>query len=477
MNRRALFSTLSAAALRSQTPPDRPNVLFYFPDQVRACDIGCYGGGHNAPTPNIDRLASQGVRFTNALSTFPLCTPYRAMLHTGRLPSQTGVMMNWVNLRSNGDSLADTFARAGYLTSFIGKWHLASGRETGRLKRDDPAPPPNRHSEFVPPGPARLGYQQWHAYNFHMEFARPYFYRDEPRRLLMPGYETDAETTIAREVMHGARANRQPFFVTVAPHPPHPPWRAEQTPPASLARIPRELQWRPNVKARRDSPTYDPRCYYGMLSNIDDNVGALLEYLEKNDLADNTIVVFTSDHGEMMASHGRYEKMVPYAEAIDVPLIIRWPKRFRPGQVIDALATPIDHFPTLTALCGLTPPAGLPGLNLFGPTHRDAALLMNYSSHWDFPETNTLWPEWRGVRTKQHTYVRWLNGAEELYDLVADPYQMRNLATLKAPPAPLARLRQRLTQLLAEAKDDFRPGDQYAAWFNAQRDIVRPPLP
>ena len=104
---------------------------------------------------------------------------------------------------------------------------------------------------------------------------------------------------------------------------------------------------------------------------------------------------------------------------------------------------------------------------------RDAALMMNFVSHWDYPETGTLWPEWRGVRTKQHTFLRWLNGAEELYDNQADPYQYRNLLNNGPEPAVAGRLRGRLNDLLREAKDDFLPGNRYREWFTLDRDVVR----
>src|SRR5579872_3957364 len=145
-------SGLSAAFAAAR----RPNVLFFLPDQVRKCELGCYGGGENSPTPNVDRLAQQGVRFQNCLSTYPLCTPYRAMLQTGRLPSISGGVMNWINLPATGHSMGEDFNAAGYNTGYIGKWHLAAGRMAGTLDRNTP-PPPRKEPEYVPPGPGRMG--------------------------------------------------------------------------------------------------------------------------------------------------------------------------------------------------------------------------------------------------------------------------------------------------------------------------------
>jgi arylsulfatase A-like enzyme len=341
------------------------------------------------------------------------------------------------------------------------------------------APVGSSEPEFVPPGPGRLGYQHWAAYNFHTNFASAVYYRDTPDRLTMPRYETDSETDMAIEFMRSRTAAKKPFFAMVAPHPPHPPWRANQVPAGCLDRVAPQLSWRPNVKARLDSSNKDPRCYYAMISNVDDNIGRLMSFLDESGAAANTIVVLTSDHGEMLASHGRYNKMVPYAEAVNIPLIVRWPGRVRAGSNSDALFTPMDHFPTLVRLCGLETPDIVDGMDLSpqdlgrrGP-ERDAALMMNFVSHWDYPETGSDWPEWRGLRTKQYTYARWLNGPEEFYDNAADPYQMRNLFDGRNAPVAMQHLRGRLRDLLRESHDEIPPGTAYGEWLTPQRNFVR----
>jgi arylsulfatase A-like enzyme len=159
------------------------------------------------------------------------------------------------------------------------------------------------------------------------------------------------------------------------------------------------------------------RCYLAMCANADDNVGRILSCLDQSGRADDTIVVLTSDHGEQHGSHDRVNKMVPYAESVNIPLIVRWPGRIPEGGTSDALYVPMDHMATLCGLAGLDAPETSDGLDLSGavlggsgPT-RDAALMMNYCSDWDFFQSGTRWPEWRGVRTRRHTYVRWLTGS------------------------------------------------------------------
>jgi arylsulfatase A-like enzyme len=220
------------------------------------------------------------------------------------------------------------------------------------------------------------------------------------------------------------------------------------------------------------------RYYLAMVKNMDDNLGRLLDYLAASGLAEDTIVVFSSDHGEMHGSHGRLNKMVPYAEALSIPLIIRWPNRIAPGSQLDALQTPMDHLPTLCGLAGLSIPSEVDGVDLsrvvLGEVadDRDAVLIGNYTSDWDFLQTGTSWPEWRGVKTRQYSFCRWLTGSEELYDNIADPYQLTNLASDRSAASMLDQLRARMWELLAVAHDDFRPGTGYGDWYDDRRNLI-----
>ena len=493
MDRRA-FLRLAAAGTAGAALPgcgglgtrQRPNVLFVFPDQLRANMCSVYGG-QNIATPNIDRLASEGVVFTNSVSTCPLCTPYRGMLQTGRYPTHSGIIINFIEASpaQNPHCLADVFAAAGYETGFIGKWHLAAG-----VNKAVPlggghavcAQEDNPDYDFVAPGPRRLGYRHWQANVFHYDYQNYWWYEDEPERRYSGRYETDTQTDQGIAFMEKCRQSGQPFLLTVAPHPPHPPFVSSYTPEGYLERVPQALWWPPNIPA--DNPCSDDelRCYLAMIQNADDNLGRLLAYLDWSGLAENTIVVFTSDHGEMLGSQGRTQKMVPYAESINVPLVMRWPRQIAPGGRVDALQTPVDHLPTLCGLAGLPIPGEVDGRDLSRVVTgrdrdaREGVLIGHYSSGELKFETGTWWPEWRGVRTKQYTYVRWLAGAEELYDNLADPYQMANLAADGAQPEVLGRLRSQLSDLLATAHDDFRPGTDYGDWYDDCRNLVRTAL-
>jgi arylsulfatase A-like enzyme len=467
-------------------PGRKPNVLFVFIDQLRADVCGIYGGS-DIETPHIDRLASQGATFANAVSSCPLCTPYRGMVQTGRYPTHSGIVMNFVeaNPRQNPRCLGQMFAAAGYGTGFIGKWHLSSGwrREEGLYERNQAAVEAyrakNPETEYVAPGPGRLGYAQWQAFNFHTAFNDYYFYEDKPERIFSGRYETDTEIDQAIAFMERHKNSGRPFLLCVAPHPPHPPFAPEYIPKGYLERVPETVRWSPNVPADNPRPLIEMRYYLAMAKNVDDNIGRLMQYLDTSELAGDTIVVFTSDHGEMHGSHGRLDKMVPYAEAMNIPLLIRWPGRVEAGSRIDALQVPMDHLPTLCGLAGMRIPSEADGADLSpvilgqSKDSRDEVLIGNYTSHWDFFQTGTRWPEWRGLRTKQYTYCRWLAGEEELYDNLEDPYQMKNLAEGGGEPAVLKRLRERLKDLLAAAHDDFLPGTAYGEWYDGRRNLIR----
>ena len=476
-------SQAPAATGTDDEPQTPPNVLFVFLDQLRTDGCSVYGG-RNIVTPNIDRLAREGVTFSNAVSTCPVCTPYRGMLQTGRYPTHSGIILNFIEAShaQNPNCLANVFAAAGYETGFIGKWHLAAGVHQGApVDADRPAcaTPVDPDHDFIEPGPRRLGYNHWQAYNFHYNYYDYWYYEDVPTKLSSDRYETDTETDQAVAFMEKCRQSNRPFLLSFAPHPPHPPFDTEHTPEGCLERVPQALWRPPNVPA--DDPCTDDerRCYLAMIQNADDNLGRMLDYLDSSGLAENTLVVFTSDHGEMLGSRGRIQKFVPYAESINVPLIMRLPGKIPSGIRIDALQTPMDHFPTLCGLAGLSIPSEVDGVDLSevvtGTTNhdREAVLLGNYSaSEYQF-ETGTTWPEWRGVKTRQYTYVRWLTEEEELYDNQADPYQMQNLAEGGAEPEALVHLRARLTDLLAAAHDDFRTGTEYSDWYDDCRNLIR----
>ncbi|MGK7396517.1 MAG: sulfatase-like hydrolase/transferase, partial [Candidatus Cyclobacteriaceae bacterium M3_2C_046] len=341
---------------------------------------------------------------------------------------------------------------------------------------------PSNTSEFVPPGNYRLGYNYWAAYNFHTNFAdNSYYYEDTPEKKYFEPYETDGEVSVAIDFMEQQKDSNQPFMLMIAPHVPHNPWKPEDVPQEYLDQVKEDLDLRENVKGHlipeEHVGQWDPRVYYAMIKNIDHNIGRLMEYLKESGLEDNTMVVFTSDHGEMLGSQGRVYKMVPYTESVNVPLIYYWKGKFSTGTS-KSLFTPLDHMPTLLSLADIEVPEFADGVDLShimkGETgeDREEALMMLYSSHWDYCLTREPWMEWRAVKTKKYTYIKWIDGREELYNDITDPYQMQNLIAVDSLESELAFLRDRLVTLLESAHDEFPEGTAYESWFNSDRQVI-----
>ena len=287
-----------------------PNVIVILADQLRRDVLG-FAGGRDIETPAIDRLAREGAIFDGALSTSPVCTPYRGMLMTGRLPTFSGIVANRVEASpvQNPDCLAQLFARAGYETGYIGKWHLSAGASkysglTRRSRSEKRAyRERNPEPEFTPPGPARLGFSFWRAYNYHTDFNDYWYYADEPVRQQTDRFETDVQFDQAIDFVRERHAIGRPFFLVVSPHPPHPPFDRHHLPPGGfLLQVPDELRWRPNVPPSALPRVAMPfRLYLAMVSNLDHNVGRLLEVLDQTGANEDTLVVFTSDHGEIQS--------------------------------------------------------------------------------------------------------------------------------------------------------------------------------
>ncbi|MBI5833918.1 MAG: sulfatase [Armatimonadetes bacterium] len=449
MNRRQLLQSagaaaLAAPALRAQ-PARRPNVLFVLVDQWRASALG-YAGDPNVQTPRLDRLAGQSVHFANAVSVCPVCTPYRAALMTGRYPTSTGMFLNDAYLPDGEVCLAETLAAGGYDTAYIGKWHLdGHGRDS-----------------YIPPA-RRQGWATWFGAECDHNYPHSHYYTDDsPEKRFWDGYDAFDQTRAATDFVCSRQPDSKPFCLFLsygAPHFPH------ATAPAEYRKLysPNDLKLAPNVAPEHaEAARRELVGYYGHCSALDKCVGDLLEMLDQSGLASNTIVVFTSDHGEMMGAHGvsPTQKQWPYDEAAHVPFLLRVP-----GVAPRVVDTPInapDVLPTLLGLVGLDVPRTVEGENLApvvrgtGPGPDRDALVMSVS-----PFTARL-PEYRMIRSRQYTYARRLDGPWLLFDNLADPYQQRNLVDQKAL---CDELDGRLQAALRRIGDRFEPREAYLKRF------------
>ena len=453
----------------------RPNVLFIVSDDLN-CFLGCYGDPI-VKTPHIDRLAARGVRFERAYCTFPLCGPSRNSFLTGLYPNATGIQTNGQMFRQSIPkqlSMPQAFRLAGYFAARVGKmYHYNVPMSVGTNGHDDPG---SWELEINPVGCDRL---EEEPKIFSLEpgkFGGTLSWYASPKgdRAHTDGIMADDAAWVLERC---ARDRSRPFFLAVGVYRPHTPYVAPKTPYFEMypeAEMPlvtgvaEDQQDLPQAalgsrKAEQDRMTDEERrqalqAYLASISFLDAQVGRVLDALDKHGLADDTIVVFTSDHGYHMGEHGLYQKMSLFEESARVPLLIAAPGRCKAGSVAKSPVSQVDMFPTLAALCGIEPPKNLQGQSLV-PLLADPAAAGrgwavtqvsrgNRSRASQPQEAGAKGQQFFGysLRTPRWRYTEWDEGREgrELYDHDADPKELTNLAAMPAHAATVAGLSKQL---------------------------------
>ena len=467
-----------------------PNLLYVFADQLARMHCG-FAGSSKAATPNMDSLAASGVEVTHAVSNTPVCAPYRASLFTGKHTTTTGMVINELRMNPHHRCIGHVLTEAGYDTAYIGKWHLWANQL-------------GHHHEvrnsFIPPGPYRLGFDGfWAAYNFHHEYFGAYYHRDTPERLYYGEgvYEPDGQTNLAIRFLEQAANSGRPFALFVSWGTPHDPWNDENVPEA-WRRLFADVRFpHPPNFVRRNDPRADAwgrirpdewdriedwrRNYYAMTANLDWNLGRLLAALSRLGLEADTLVVFTSDHGELFGAHGRRAKNIFYEEAIRVPFLARFPGVIPSGSRMHAPLGVPDIMPTLLSLLGLE--SGIPGevegrdlsaaLRGQSPDRDrdgDPVLLQGCGPVADFADGY----EWRAVRDRRYTYaVCRSDGAEFLFDNEADPWQLHNRIDDRGLCGVRKRLRTWMERKMDELDDTFEACTWYRDHWTRDRIVLR----
>ena len=454
LSRRDVLRGLVAGGATAVSAQDArsPNLLFVFSDQHRACSMPDEAF-NDAAAPALARLASEGTTFTHCISNYPVCSPYRGILMTGRWPFQTGVIDNAYPLRPSEYSLGEAFRDAGYQTGYVGKWHLdARGAEGHRLK---------------PEGDARHGFEEWHAwYNTNPHFDRSHTYDSKTGRQRVPaGYNATLMTDDAIAFIE--RNKERPWMLVLSLNPPHPPF--DDAPPELLRNYPEEdLRLRPNtvesvtrgVGGRGRSIRRDLSGYNAHIEAVDIEIARLVECLEGSGLSDDTIIVYTSDHGEMLGAQNRTGKRLPHDESCRVPFLVRMPG-MASGRNTDVLLGTIDIYPTLCGMAGIPVPASCVGRDLSGAVRNDRVegpehqFLMHVSKMHASGGVNHPSPIFRGIRTKRFTYACGEIGRWCLYDNQEDPYQLRNLADDPSRAGLMGDLDGEVLEYLRQAGDPY----------------------
>ena len=461
----------------------RPNLLFIMSDDHASHAISAYSGGRINKTPQLDRIASGGMRFDACFCTNSICTPSRASVLTGTYNHINGV----TTLDTLMDNRLQTYPKlmqtAGYQTAVFGKWHLGHGPE------HDPT-----------------GFDDWAVLPDQGEYHNPEFIYPDGRRTIH-GYATDIITDMSLDWLERRDRNR-PFALMVhhkAPHrhwepdakhaamyenetipEPHTLWDDHSTRSAAAqaaklhmmdldeddlkAPVPAGLTPEEEVSWRYQRYIKD---YLRCVASIDDNVGRLLDYLDLHDLTENTVVIYTSDQGFFLGDHGWFDKRFMYEESLAMPLLIRYPREIEAGVACEDIVLNVDFAPTFLDLCGLPIPEDMKGAS-FRPLlqgERPSGWQQSmYYRYWMHRDRDHNVPAHYGVRTKRHKLIYYYNdpldqpGARgpadppewELYDLEADPFEIDNVYDRPENASLITHLKDELARLQAAVGDEPR---------------------
>lgn len=382
------------------------NLLFVLVDQWRFCAMS-HGLHHDrlVRTPNLDKLAKQGVHWQRCYATHPVCTPNRSAILTGRWPWQTGMNNNDLMMPPEERCIAHEFTDAGYNCHYIGKWHMDGTAKPG----------------FVSKGWRRRGFTTFEGFNRgHYYLDSRTFDNDGDRVDGLKGvYEPTYQTDLAIDFIK--RNRNHPFFCFLSWGPPHTPYN-DHLPEFSYDSA--DVVPRPNVPDNYISTAKGSlNDYFAHCTAMDHEIGRLMKTLDELDLADDTLVVFTADHGDMHRSHGMTYKSKPEEESWHVPLLMRLPGRIKGGQIATALISSADLMPTTIKLCGLKAPTTCTGKNKTGA--------LNGGSMPDESVYGGIRGSWRAVAKGDFKLVienvDQVESPVKLYDIKNDPYEMVNL--------------------------------------------------
>lgn len=474
--------------------PPRPNILFIFTDDHAAQAVGAYGSQVNE-TPNIDRIAREGMRFDRCYVTNALCGPSRAVIQTGKYSHANGFCTN----RDRFDGSQTTFPKllqsAGYQTAIIGKWHLVS----------DPQ-----------------GFDFWQVLPGQGRYYSPQFLTNEGRATV-PGYVTDVTTDRALQWLTEDRDDSKPFMLMVqhkAPHrewhpsgkylrqPPTTPYAEPKTlfddyanrsdaPKKATMRVAKELRLDQDLKIIAGSPTetrlkslmskeerdawegyYQPQReafdsdppegtelvrwkyqrymqdYLRCVQSVDDNVGRLLDFLDSSGLAKNTVVIYASDNGFFLGEHGWFDKRFMYEQSLRIPFVVRWPGVAKAGAVEDRITSNVDFAETFLDLAGVTPPDDMQGRSLVpllkGEQVDDWRTSFYYHYYEGPPAEHTV-SEHYGVTDGRYKLIHYYKLDQwELFDLVDDPDEMVSVYGNPSYASVRTRLEEELVRLRSE---------------------------
>jgi len=427
----------TSALISDKTSARRPNIIFILADDLGWAELGCYGNTFNE-TPNLDELAGQGTKFTDAYAAAPVCSPYRAALMTGQYPARVGITdylrPNDANhLSTDHITIAEMLKEAGYATGIIGKWHL-----TGYANHGAKEVPPTQHGfeeVIISENRGIGGGSYFHPYHFNKEIKKR-----------LPGKEYLIDRCNLEAIEFIERHKDEPFFLFLSHYAVHTRLQGKDE---LVAKYEKKPGAGTGNKARRNNPHLAAQ-----LESIDEGVGMIMKILDDLDLSENTVLIFTSDNGgeDRVTSNAplRAGKSTLYEGGIREPLIIRWPQVAKPGTVCNTPTSNIDFYPTFLQLAGLRPDPSqrLDGVSILPLLKNTGAKLARNTLYWHYPLKKPHFLGGRSagaIRQDNFKLIEFFdNGEVELYNLAKDISEKHNL--VEELPAKAKELQKRLTE-------------------------------
>ncbi len=439
------------------------NIIFYFTDQQRWDTCGCFGQPLNV-TPNLDRLAQEGVKFDNAFSPQPVCGPCRALFQTGQWPTQTGCFRNGIMLPAGVKTLGGYLEEAGYETAYIGKWHLASDGEPEKSPGVD-------HTVTAIPQELRGGYTGYWRTADVLEFTSHgydgFVFDENNNRVDFTGYRADCINDLALEFFD-SYDRKKPFFMTISqiePH--HQNDRGHYEGPVGSRERFKDFVLPGDLEALGGNAAEEYPDYLGQCASLDENLGRLVERLKKEGLYENTVIIFSSDHGSHFKTRNRDchlnggddYKRTCHDAALHVPLVISGGP-FRGGAAVEDVVSTASLPKTILALAGVDAGDAMIGENLLDVVERKDPNRLN-EAFAQISESRVG----RCLRTADYLYSVYAPGVngfaqpaaevyadDFLYDMGRDPHQLNNVVNDPAYAQVKAELRERLLDWIQRAE-------------------------
>ena len=492
----SLIVTITSCNSDKRIPLKKPNIIYIMADDLTTQAISAYGGIYKdiAPTPNIDKVAKEGMLFQDVLVTNSICGPSRAAILTGNYSNLNGYYKN-----ESGGKFDDSkwtfpqeFQKSGYKTALFGKWHL---------------------------GTEPVGFDTFKYHNAAGQQGNYWnpLYNDNGKNVKEKGYATNLSTDFALNWLDAKEMTNEPFLMVLQYKAPHRPWHPdtkyeklwddiempypstfndtykgrEKTAgdtemtmeyfsrrdmklerPKNLKRKER-IQWdfygakageivQPKGMSDEEGKKWRYqnyiKDYLACVKSVDDNIGRVLTYLKENNLEDNTIIIVTSDQGFYLGDHGFFDKRFIYEESLRMPFMVKYPERIKAGSVNEDIITNIDFAPTLLELAGITTTQKMQGTSfvpvLEGNTPKDWQDAMYYH-YYEFPFWHHVQPHY-GIRTQKYTLAHFYYNIDvwELYDLEKDPSQMNNIYSDPNYASTIAELKVKLKNLMIKYEND-----------------------